>query len=151
MIDLPPDLVAGPEDRAEAEAVAARIGGQGSVAAALGRDLAEGVKGRDILLTATGEASRLAAEYWVAAIRAAGAVAYETNGGLGVDVARIHLHDEVGTPLGYSPGDPSTELVGEVIGQGTSAAARYKSLVVVAEAFVTELGRPINSQKSKTV
>jgi len=141
MIDLPSVLMAGPEDRAEAEAVVARIGGPASVAAALGRDLAEGIKGRPIRLTATGEVGRLAAEYWVAAIRAAGAATDETNEEPCVDVARIHLHDEAGVPLGYSPADPSTELVGEVIGQGTSAAARYKSLVIVAEAFVSALGR----------
>lgn len=150
MVELPVELGAEPADIAEAEIVVARISGPGSVAAALAHDLAEGVGGRDVVLTASGDVGHMAAEYWATTMRAAGVVVREIAGGTGNDVARVHLHGEVRGTGAYSPGaldsldgpdgPVSGSLVGEVISQGNSPAARYASLAAVAEALAAVLG-----------
>lgn len=136
MVDLPAALDAGPDDVREAEAVVARLTAPaGSVAAALAADLAAGLDGRALMITATGEAATLAQDHWQTTLAARGldVVAVAAPG-----VARIHLHDDPGSAHGYA-GSGDAVLVGEVIGQGTSAAARYASLAAVADALGTAL------------
>jgi len=143
MIELPAELVAAPDDREEAAAVVARIAGpNGSVVAALAHDLVDGVAGRPVTVTATDEIAVLAAAYWMSALNSAGAnVGGHTSAS--PSPARIHLHGEVAVGSGY-PGadvlhDGPWDLVGEVVAQGESAAARYLSLVAIADAVVRAL------------
>ena len=77
------------------------------------------------------EAATLAQDHWRTTLAARGGdvVAAAAPG-----VARIHLHDGPGAAQGYA-GSGDAALVGEVIGQGGSTAARYASLAAVADAL----------------
>ncbi|MCP3976153.1 MAG: hypothetical protein GY720_16855 [bacterium] len=138
MVDLPPQIDASAGDKAEAEAVAARIDGPGSVAAALAADIADGIGDRDLVLTATGAVGRLAAQYWEASLGSAGVGIHNLHDSPTAGAAWVHLHGEGAANLVV--GDLSDgDLVGEVIGQGTSAAARYSSLTIVADALAAAM------------
>jgi hypothetical protein len=149
MIELPGELAASPQDRAEAEGIVARFGGGSSVAASLAEDLADAVRGREIAISASGDIGRIAAGYWARTLGAAGAVIAKAPGDGRGTPALIHLHGGVTGAVGYSPtGRPQAgtddaaragELVGEVIAQGVSAAARYVSLATVADALAAVL------------
>lgn len=152
MVELPSELAAGREDRAEAETIVARIGGVDSVATALATDLAAGVAGRDVVITASGDIGHLVTANWATTIGSAGVRVHEASGQFGADVARIHLHSQPVAGSGYFLGGPNRpdedtagslgDLVGEVFGQGTSPSARYASLATVAAALASQL-RPV--------
>ena len=115
-----------------------------TVVVELARDLAGGLRGRQVRITASGEMAQEAAAYWrqmlsSSGLAVLGLVEDELEGS-----ARIHLHDEARSATSYSATglaleELSRDLVGEVIGLGESAADRYSSLIAVADAVVNEL------------
>lgn len=141
MIDLPPSITASVEDRAETEQVLGRILGEDSVVESLAADLAEAIAGCTIAITAVDDVALEAAHHWRAALLAAGATVAHANRPDGA-TARIHLHGWLGSPYASEvvAGEKALgELVGEVIGQGRSKAARYSSLVSVADSVADAL------------
>ena len=106
---------------------------------ALARDLAEGIGGRALRITASGDVAREAVGYWRQVLAPTGLVVLAPGEPDSVESARIHLHDEVGAPTSYSATglaleDMSPDLVGEVVGRGDTAADRYSSLIAVGDA-----------------
>ena len=80
MIDLPAELDAGPDDVREAAAVVARLTAPGaSVASALAADLAAGLDGRPLMITAYGEAATLAQNHWRTTLAACGGCTARTT------------------------------------------------------------------------
>jgi hypothetical protein len=115
-----------------------------AVVTGLANDLAAAIKGTPVRITAAGGTASEAAEYWRTVLQSAGLVVLGAREGESAKSARIHLHDEAVAPTSYSatglaPGEVSSDLVGEVIGQGESAADRYASLIAVADALADAL------------
>ncbi len=139
MVELPPEIESDSRDRAEAEAVVARIGGADSVVTALAADLADGIAGRDLVVTASGDLGSLAARYWSATIRSAGVVVYDAGDVAAPGSAQIHLHAGSGDVESVVADSAGADLIGQVVSQGTSPAARYSSLATVAQAVAAAL------------
>jgi hypothetical protein len=105
----------------------------------LARDLAEGIGGRALRITASGDVAREAAGYWRKVLAPTGLVVLGPGEPDSAESARIHLHGEVGAPTSYSATglaleELSHDLVGEVVGRGATAADRYSSLIAVGDA-----------------
>lgn len=137
MVDLPDGLLASSAELAEARTLVGRIAGAAdSVAAALAQDLADGIGGRPVVITASGTVGELAADHWRRLLIAAG---FSMAADVAPGAARIHLHSERAA-AGYSfdriEDLDGADLVGEVVAQGASDAARYASLVAVATELV---------------
>ncbi len=116
-----------------------------AVVAELAQDLAEGIRGRRVRITASGDIGRQAADHWRAVLRAAGVVVLGPQAVESEGSARIHLHDEPAAGTSYSATglaleELSRDLVGEVVGQGDTAADRYDLLIAVADALAGALG-----------
>lgn len=145
MIEIPADIEATPAEIDEATEIVSLIAGSGeSVAAALARDLAAGIGARPVRITFDDLVGAAAASYWVSVLSAAGIeAATGEHPPLAAPPARIHLHGHSAARAGYA-GHAADEsaglLVGEVIGQGHSAAARFCSLAAVGDALAAGLG-----------
>ena len=144
MGELPAGVAASDADLAEAASLVDAItAGDPSLVSELVADLATGVRSRPLLITAADELAGQAADHWLRVLAAAGIEAHRTAAGQPpAGLARVHLHGSNITAEDY-PGAvidaAGGELVGEVIGQGHSAAARYLTLAVFAEALAGEL------------
>ena len=145
MIEIPAGIEATPAEIDEATEVVSLIAGSGeSVAAALARDLATGIGRLPVRITFDDTVGAAAASYWVSVLTAAGIeAAIGENSPFATPPARIHLHGHRAGRAGYAglAADESAGLlVGEVMGQGHSAAARFCSLAAVGDALATGLG-----------
>jgi hypothetical protein len=84
-----------------------------------------------------------AASHWVAVLGAAGlAASAGGDPGSAPLSVRIHLHGHNPGRAGYAgfaADESAGALVGEVIGQGNSAAARFCSLAAVGDALAADL------------
>jgi hypothetical protein len=148
MTDLHASIDATASDLVEAHGVVAKLTqatSSPSVAGVLGLDLADAFRGRALAITAGEPIANAAAEYWTAVLTATG-VDVVTEGHAAV---RIHLSAETAPTRSYPvavTADKNTgpRLVGEVFGQGVSAAARYLSLVAVGDAVAEALAGPPN-------
>ena len=135
MIEIAPALRPTPADEAEASRILEWLGSADpSVLEELAADIVAAAAGRPVRLTASGDAGRLALDYWVAGL--------QQTIGVSADEAspRIHLHGRDEPGGGYSAGsqiDPAdSALIAEVVAQGESAAAKYVSLVATADAVI---------------
>jgi hypothetical protein len=145
MLELPAGMPASDSDLEEAAAVVGAItAGEPSLVGEMVADLAAGIRSRPLLITAADELAEQAAGYWIQALRRVGIEAHRhASPGLQVDLARIHLHGSNIAAADYAGAvidDAGGDLVGEMIAQGRSAAARYQTLAVSGDALAAELG-----------
>lgn len=144
MLELPAGMPASDSDLEEAASVVDAITtGEPSLVGEIVADLAVGIRSRPLLITAADDLADQAAGYWIQALRRAGIEAHrETATRPGRDLARIHLHGSNIAPADYAGAvidDAGGDLVGEMIAQGRSVAARYQTLAVSGEALAAEL------------
>ena len=144
MAELPAGIPATAADLDEAASWVTRItAGEPSLLGELAADLAAGIRARPLLITAADELAAHAAGYWLDTLRRSGVAAHFASEDLPAgDLARIHLHGSTIAAADY-PGavidEAGGDLVGEVIGQGSSAAARYRTLAAAGDALAAEL------------
>jgi hypothetical protein len=144
MLELPVGMAASEADLEEAASLVQAItSGQPSVIGELVADLAAGIRSRPLLVTAADDLAGQAVNYWLAALRQAGIEARGlADPGPAAGIARIHLHGSTIAAADYAGAvsdDAGGDLVGEVIGQGVSAAARYQTLAISGDALAAEL------------
>ena len=105
----------------------------------LAGDLAGGLLGKPVRITASGETATEAADYWRKVLAACGLTVLGPGQRESEESARIHLHEGPAAATSYSatglaPADMSQDMVGEVVGLGETAADRLSSLITVADA-----------------
>jgi len=140
---LPATADADESDLAEAAAIVADLGaGPTSLLDSLVDDLVAGMRGRPVAVTADDDLAELAAAQWRDRLTAREIAVLAPDGALGDDAARVHLHGGSRAAAQYcgAPHDNlGGDLVGEIFGQGESAAARYRSLVAVGDALAERM------------
>jgi len=147
MLETPAGAPASPADMQEAASLVEAItAGEHSVVDELVADLAAGIRSRPLVVTAADELAAQAAEYWLDSLLRAGVAALQSADTVPGDAAaRIHLHGGNSAAADYAGAvidGAGGELVGDVIGQGRSAVARYQTLAVVGDALAAELRQP---------